>query len=427
MNILFSWKVIASGWASAVFALAGYKSFYSNKNKLIFANYQSYMNPDLVESSKEEFDMKFEYFENDKQVPSYFKNGIYDAGIVSNSTLDELIKKDLVKPINWTKLDLKKADKSSVTTKDEAKELFTENVKTVLNKNQKYIEYAVPYFLSTFSFYYRGQEIEGLKNTKTWSEIVKAIVKEDRFKSNKDKPQLGMIDDPRTIYSMSRLLADKNSLDLENNEPYDLQNMKNIFNNLTSHGITRESLGKKTMFMNSDSSIVLDALSQKNIQGAFMYNGDAAFALQGGNAEEEVKKDDFHAVTPNKSIYILDCLAISKNITQEKEEKLYSFIKKIFFEGQSEDDMLQKEDDEYKFASAKNFDYVYYTPTLKKFIEKVKTNNDTASDDEHKDLKKKILLLEDNGDTNNKLFEGYLEDKAVTNMFLAYEDWKSQL
>ncbi|WP_043901139.1 hypothetical protein [Mycoplasma ovis] len=72
-------------------------------DEIVLATYQSYISSDIADEAFNDYSLKTIYFENDKEVFNGFASGAFDLAILSSSTLEEAISKNLAKKIEWSK------------------------------------------------------------------------------------------------------------------------------------------------------------------------------------------------------------------------------------------------------------------------------------------------------------------------------------
>ena len=133
--------------------------------------------------------------------------------------------------------------------------------------------------MQDFIFAYRGQEISELTNASTWSEVIDIISSNERFKPKNNKPNLIAIDDARTMYSIPSAMKN-NNINPTKNESID-----SLTNTLYALSDKINKLGYNPMKLNSDANAVLNDLATNNVNGAFLFNGDALYASYGVTPE----------------------------------------------------------------------------------------------------------------------------------------------
>ncbi|WP_391592103.1 Spermidine/putrescine ABC transporter substrate-binding protein / putative lipoprotein MG045 [[Mycoplasma] cavipharyngis] len=432
-------KLMAIGLSatfSSIFTSACFNGVKNSNNTLVFGNYQSYMSPWLQQHLSSNYDVNFDSFNTSEEVPPRYQLDNYDASVVSASVLENLIKLKLTKKINWSLFNLE-VDGKKITTATEALSLFTKPVQKILSEiytdengmKINLLDYGIPYFLQTFNFAYRGQVNKNLNpdvssnnsNGKiSWSQTLEAIAKDPRFKSNTFGPQIGIINDPRTLLSVANII-DPNDDNVNPKTNALVSDLENKYYNFDQFGINKKNLGNNPVLLNSDSNVILNKLAatpktKGSIAGGFMYNGDILFASNGGDNESEVSADDLHIVKNDKTLYALDLINFSNKVsddltTNSKLDRLYKIARKISLEGVDQQSFLTESEvstltDEQKIAAEKaisnncndktcktydanlitddvdngshyvygpmiNFNYVQYTPVLTKMYNQI--------------------------------------------------------
>lgn len=369
-SIVFTLPIIATAITSCSSNL---------NNSLIFANFESYMSLDLQSRLSKEFDnLRFDYYSSNENMITNFKNGTYTIGNASTYSVIELINQNQLVPLDWSFFNLKNPlTQEPILTADDALSLFIPVVQNILKGYPKIgnlLEYCVPYFLQTYIFAYRGDEINFAIDS-NWTNILDTIGQNHtRFGSSK----LGAVEDQRTLFSVANLVNSASGTTNVNppqtlNKP-SIQDYLTIYENLSNNNrINIHTLGKnpEPIFLNSDSSIILNKLATSSLNGAMLFNGDAIFAAQGGedSLSSLPTSTNFHFVVPKSTPIALDCLVINKtNIkTTSQLHNVYQIIKNVTLEGSDSNDPNEfetKENNIYKYGPMLNFSYVQYTSPL---------------------------------------------------------------
>nr|WP_052663358.1 spermidine/putrescine ABC transporter substrate-binding protein [Mycoplasma haemofelis] len=401
-----------SAWAAASSSLMVGKLVGSDV--LVMGNYHGYISPEVVSELHGKYGFKVDYFEHDHIVKEKFNKGIYDMAVVSTSVLSEMKNSNSVLKLDWSKL-------TSTSTPDK-KDLFTDLVKEMVGNDL--LDYGIPYFVQRLGFYYTGSKISSLEGSVSFSTLINIISHEERFRSDGKTPKLGLIDDPRTVLSLSRRVKGHDDINPSGHEYRGADDILNDYKVLISSGLNSSQLGNNFLFINPDSSKMVDALSNGDIKGAFMYNGDGLFAANGGNIKAEIKDGEFHEVEISDNIYFLDFVTLSPHLKEKKLEKAYSLAKDLLFlTNTNESDPLKKSGEEYEEMVVRNFDYVQYPPVLKKLNEKL--DNYFQGEAKLKELKQKIIKTEkpQNKDIK-KSFETFFDSRRKSDMLIAYENFK---
>ncbi|RAO94888.1 spermidine/putrescine ABC transporter substrate-binding protein, partial [Mycoplasma wenyonii] len=429
-------------------------SFNSNfSDELVLATYQSYINEEIAEEAYQEFSIKTIYFENDREVFNGFSSGAFDLAILSSSTLEEAVKKGLVKKIDWDKfqpLKDKLKNNGGAGTNGQKKNwgsVYSPVVEKFFS-SPEISNYGVPYFLSYLAFAYSGEDL--LKNGKergdfstsqqmSWSDLIAKIIADERFKTTDGFPKLGMVEDELTLFSLSKLSqkqetekgqgpSETEKLFEPEKKQSESQFYKQFFQ-INESGINKGKLGPRPLFLSPDSAVLSEMLCKGELAGAFVYNGDALYAqtmIDDGDCEEEEETGDdededlndsqdtsdssdsdssdsskpkrkIKIITGSPTLWFLDSIAISAQVSPEKENKIYEFLNKLSFEGLDKfsklhakrEKILKDSDDEEDSDSEeengekeesdgsdswliRNFLEIQYTPALKDFSSCIK-------------------------------------------------------
>ncbi|CCE66565.1 polyamine (spermidine/putrescine) substrate-binding protein in Mollicutes [Candidatus Mycoplasma haematominutum] len=442
-------------WVTPITSLALPTSLISIQslwnNELRLATYQAYISDEVASEAFEKFGIKTTYFENDKEVLSGFRSGTYDLAIISSSTLEEAISQNLVKKIDWSQFSSipeKYKSKEQAPHKPFTEDLFDPVINQLFSKNAKFYEYGIPYFLSYLTFVYTGEK---LKNSETlkWENLLEAIAEDSRFlPNNNTAPKLALIEDELTIFYISKLISGDTKKLSEISKNDQLNFYSQLSNLVKNNKLGR--LGSNSIFLHPNSSLVSEMMLSGELNGAFMYNGDALYTYR--TLKEDVKLQDvdnkFHIFEGTPSLWLLDNIAISAKIPQERETKIYEFLNQLLFEGVLSEQGEGRQIDETSWAW-KNFDYLKYTPTLKSLQAKLR---DTAKSEQSPTTKlstqfdaKDIKLLfgnqefdkcqwgentdssEENKTVCQVIFESSLSASQNLQLALAFQRWKNNL
>ncbi len=474
-----------------------------DKNRLVYGNFESYMNAEVERYLQTKYDVTFDSYETNEQILSNLKNDSMD--IVTPSTYMDvsLIKENLIQPLNWSKFKLGNINnvedliisKNPIFTNSTIKamsaygdlngdniivpydSLFNNNnelkqngpydiikngIKTtipnLIGKDSKkpgaldlfsedsLLNWTVPYFLQDNIFAYRGPEIKtwGTKNKRTndkidWLDILYTMSHDSRFYKAKT-PNLGMVDDSRTIYSIPRLMQDENkNVNPQSDAPgtfqkVEIKDVENTYKLFVDNFRNSPS----DILLNSDSSVILNKLSRDEIKGGIMYNGDVVYSVIGGDDGIDIKADDIHYVRPEKTLAALDTIAFNKNLKGVKLDAAYNIVGTVMFDSIDSNgealDAGTTNGDDYKYWSTKNFDAINYTPVTINMYDfatsqgsyaiNKKWENDAYYSDSPKDKMEKDLL-KINVDPN--MLEQPLNDISKSNMQIAYYSFKNNL
>lgn len=391
----------------------------SNSKQFVFGNFQSYMSPSVIENINEAYgNVNWQYYSSNNEVPTYLRNKTINASVVSNNMVVKLATDyKMLEKIEWSNFKLLKSDnKTLVENSSQLNGVFNELTYKVATEgfkrfnNINLLDYCFPYFLQNFVFVYRGEQIPELSGDNvTFTDIFKVINKDSRFLTSHLNPKVWMIKDSRTVYGLSQILLDESTnniidinpekglIDQSSQESKTIDELVEDYRNLKK-AITNSEL---KIGLNSDSNVLVNKIARNEISGAFMYNGDAIFAGLGGDYNEILNTNDFHVVVPRNTLIALDGIIINKENDKTQKEESIKLAYDLTTLGASvqefndwnkpinltleetkkllnpqEMNMLQTtQNDEgessYSFLVTKNFDYVNYTPTLKKLYNEV--------------------------------------------------------
>ncbi|AFQ03347.1 type 2 periplasmic-binding domain-containing protein [Mycoplasmoides genitalium] len=348
----------------------------------VLANFESYISPLLLERVQEKHPLTFLTYPSNEKLINGFANNTYSVAVASTYAVSELIERDLLSPIDWSQFNLKKSSSSSdkVNNASDAKDLFIDSIKEISqqtkdSKNNELLHWAVPYFLQNLVFVYRGEKISELEQENvSWTDVIKAIVKhKDRFNDNR----LVFIDDARTIFSLANIVNTNNNSTDVNPKENGIGYFTNVYESFQRLGLTKSNLD--SIFVNSDSNIVINELASGRRQGGIVYNGDAVYAALGGDLRDELSEEqipdgnNFHIVQPKISPVALDLLVINKqqpNFQKEAHEIIFD----LALDGADQtkeqliktDEELGTDDEDFYLKGAmQNFSYVNYVSPLK--------------------------------------------------------------
>ncbi|AHC39826.1 spermidine/putrescine ABC transporter substrate-binding protein [Mycoplasma ovis str. Michigan] len=446
-------------------------------DEIVLATYQSYINADIADQAFNDYSLKTIYFENDKEVFNGFASGAFDLAILSSSTLEEAISKNLAKKIDWKKFKSIQSKLGNGGTSNEGiskklGQIYSPVVSKFFENAPELANYGIPYFISYFAFAYRGKPLEGSSSTETttvrpnstlsepsqktpmsWYELMQKISKDDRFKSKEGEPKLGMVEDELTLFSLSKLsnktAGSNNSSEIEQlfkkEETTSEDDFYKQYIQINESGINKEVLGERPLFFSPDSVVLSEALSSGNLQGIFFYNGDALYAHQmleeeKEESEEESEEETINVVPLSPALWFLDSIVISSKSSPEKEEGIYQFLEKLSFEnfdkfeklnrkqelsGEETDNKDTKEEKRPEWLLG-NFTEIGYTPVLQEFnkwIKGEKTNPPSPAPEGDGDFYKKEKEFLYGEPDMEKCLEGLKQKKEANekNCFVVFE------
>ncbi|AHC40121.1 hypothetical protein OVS_00655 [Mycoplasma ovis str. Michigan] len=388
-------------------------------DEIVLATYQSYINSDIADQAFNDYSLKTIYFETDKEVFNGFASGAFDLAILSSSTLEEAISKNLAKKIDWRKFSSIKGqlgENGGGNGQEKINEKLGKLYSPVVNKFFKnapeLAEYGVPYFISYFAFAYRGKPLEengstvttvshtssttsetSPKTPMTWHDLMQKISKDKRFHSKDGEPKLGMVEDELTLFSLSKLSGkntEKEKVEelFKKEEKTSEDDFYRQYMQINEAGINKKILGERPLFFSPDSVVLSTALSSGDLEGIFFYNGDALYAHQLLEEEKEEKDSEdereINVVPLSPALWFLDSIVISSKSSPAKEARIYKFLEKLSFEhfdqlsslnrekelGEENDDQVEEENRPEWLLD--NFKEIGYTPVLQDFNKWIK-------------------------------------------------------
>lgn len=328
-------------------------------NKIYFGNFQSYMSPDVINQVSRQHNAEFKSYKNNEALLREFKNN-YDIAVSSSYTVMELIKRDELEKIRWSDLNIIFGGMQIKNSK-EALNLFTPEIHPILlgydfdgdGVKDNLLDYAIPYFLQDFILGYKTEKLK-FTNPNTfnnWQEVLVELQKLINDPNATNIPRGISIDDPRTIYSLGKLVQDPNNNVNPLLNENSIKDFKKVFSFLN------EFFKNNQMIFNSDSGNVLNDLAHPNGSSfGFMYNGDVIYSMFGGDDPKNVKVDFVRPTTGSN--LALDMIVINKNSVANRTN-IYKMIGDIALNG-----ITEKVIDEKSLAFS-NFKFVMYTSPVK--------------------------------------------------------------
>ncbi|MDE5651537.1 MAG: hypothetical protein K2H80_00505, partial [Ureaplasma sp.] len=374
--------------------------FSFSKDGLVLGNFQSYISPNVQNYLSNKYDINYQYYGTNAEIPTFIKNKTLDLAIATNNTIAQLAIENQIQPVPWSKFNLQYFDENNQIKKVESfydmqylVTDFTWSLCEYIGQSigiQNLLEYCVPYFMQKFLFAYRGPAISELNDNQniTYNDIFQYISNSSYFTSS--NASVMMIEDARSVYDVASLIK-KNPINdginpregiLSKNNPTNklapkIQELNEVYNSIFSFYENKEN--KNIITFNSDSSILLNKLALNQIKGAFLYTGDVIYsALNGDNSSSSLHKPnfdentrDFYAVSPKNNFFAMDGIIFNKTLTDKKLEDACNVVKDLVFSGSSINENIGDIDsnDTFKYLSMQNFDYLLYTPCYKKLYD----------------------------------------------------------
>ncbi|MGL5640296.1 MAG: hypothetical protein ACRDCD_01370 [Mycoplasmoidaceae bacterium] len=400
----------------SAFSLPLLSACSSNSNKLYFGNFQSYMSTDVMDTISNEYNTEFKsYINNEALLREFQKN--YDIAIPSSYAVIELIERGELLPIEWSKFNIPSPidQNKIIKNADEALDLFIPEIHQILTgydfdkdeENDNLLEYAVPYFLQDFILGYKSEQIQFSKEIfENWEEVLvdlKEIL-------DREKNLRGIsIDDARTMYSLGRLILNKDDVN-PNPDENTIEHFKEVFSFLPKY------FGKNEMIFNPDSGNVLNDLAHPNGSGfGFMYNGDVLYSMFGGDSPVDPLTDINFIRPKTGSNLALDMIVINKK-SKSNSDKIHEIINDIALKG-----IIDIDPDDLSLAYV-NFDFVMYTSPIKNFYDYViDPVNGYFSEEEDLDfIERAIATFKVPTTDSKKKIEDKITNLQKSNMLIAY-------
>ncbi len=354
-------------------------------NKIVFANYESYMSEDVMHNLQSKYNIAFLPYETNEEIENKF-SGYYDVAVPSTYEVIKLKKQNQLEKINWDLFNLIVDGKKIKSGKEALQSgVFSEAVCTLidgldeeyikngsLDNDESILDYGIPYFLQSFAFAYKGSEIKQLSEAKNWSELLSCINSSNkdldpRFTPYKER-KIAIVDDARSMFGLA------NSINSEEVNPNpsvkSVRDFANIYNDFSSN------FAKKYTYFNTDSGQIISTLAKPYPAGAscaIAYNGDLLYAAQGAGLYEASSSTDFHFCKLDKTLIALDMVVINKKTQNNlsKKQKIYEIVKDICLSGVNDGEIISdtNSNGSFKYDSVNNFDYVEYTSPLTKIYD----------------------------------------------------------
>lgn len=436
--------------------------FIKPNNKFVFGNFQSYISDDVKAELGSEYDINWQYYGSNSEIPTFIQNGTIDAAVATNDMIAKLLIDDQIQPIPWDEFDLTKSDGTKINSYRDLQGFVTDttwkigeefakaiNLRDSSNPNEigNLLEYCVPYFMQTFTFAYRGSKIpeSDIGTNPSYKDIFSYISKSDYF--NSKLSAVMMIDDSsRSIYDVARIVGGATDINPETGRltmertyspAVSISEISKTYDNIANY----YEVGTNTISFNTDPSIILNKLALNQTYGAFLYNGDSIYAAMGGDNPEDSPglpnfegEGDFHVIVPTDNFIAMDGIVLNKKMSSAKREKAISIIKDLCLSGLNYGENIGEmdEDGNYVYTSADNFAYVNYTPCYEALYEYVTSTSSEGYfpinyDDPNlvDTLIKLISISSDKVSQNN--IELPLNDTSNSNIDLAYLEFKNKI
>ncbi len=429
----------------------------SYNNEIIIANFESYMDTDLMSTLSKKYRASFLYYGTNEDIESKFEKN-YDVAIPTTYEVLTLMKKGWISKIDWSKFNLTDSDGNLITDGADALCLFTPTVQAIIeavtnaypelfDSGENLLDYAIPYFLQSFIFAYKGTEINEFNNISKWNELINLISPDNvnidsRFKPT-SRSKIGCIDDTRTFFDLCKLIQDQNEglsedewdINPESEDYTSISDFTNTFNNLTN------KFEKNWFYFNTDSNQILQSFSDPNGNNStFAYNGDILYAATGAGLYDEYNSDTMHIFNPTYSPLALDMIVFNnKNDgNEEKIDTIYQIVKDFALDGADTsvtEISKTDEDGNFIYGPMQNFDFIQYTDPLNVINDYVMNDennyfSDLGYDESQIALYQKIYnidITEQSVSNIMHLIEKPITDLEKSNMHWAYEPAKEKI
>lgn len=384
-------------------------SLTTNKRDFILANYQSYMSKDVEEKLNKKYGINFDYFENIEGAKKFLTSNTADIVCTTPYEAKKWAHEGLIEKIDLTKLGID--DQTYISGVKEILDHYKINNETLFN-------YGVPYFAQELVFCYRGEEIKELSGSVTWKDILNIISSNDRFKPKNNKPNIMMLDDKRTIYSIPRSIQ-SNQKTINPDNRSSISTLSDTYSIMSNYLL---KLGKNSIKLNSDANAVLNSLAEGSVNGGIMFSGDAIYASYGGDTishngnEEDVNKiiNDTHIVKATDSLMTVDILVINKKTSNSIKNKIYDVINSLCIE-------FNQNSDPESYLTYQNFDFMNYTPSIKSLYDYVTTQSGYF--DNNKEAANAIKF---NDAVSSNRLEENIDELTKSNMDFAWINFRNK-
>lgn len=435
--------LLAGGVISLPFSLLSVSS-----NSIVIGNFQSYMSPTLMNSLNKDYDINWQYYSSNAEIPTYIQNKTLDIAIATNNMVGQLIVQDSIQKIEWERFNITTPNGTIVKNYHDLKEIVTPATWSLceiigqLIGIENLLEYCIPYFSQDLVFGYNGPIITDLHSkpnsnfNNIFSYITDTSIPNNRFLKNNSSVM--MIKDARTVFDICNLIEGKNinpqnaiiSIDNKNNNSSPtIDEMNEVYNSIYNNYYSGIS-NKNIITFNSDSNVVLNKFANNEINGAFFYNGDAIYSLMGGDSisisdeytDQQIEEwtNNKHVIIPEQNFIAMDAFVINKTLDSSKKDQVYNIIKSISLDF---DNMLNVDQEgNYLSMTMQNFDYINYTPcysqlydyVINTYFKECFPNNPNLSS-----LLEEIIKIDESLISQNNL-ELPINNLAESNMNIAF-------
>lgn len=398
MKNLLSKKIPIAFASVAICATPLALSSCSTSDAIQLANFESYMNDDLMDYLASKYGVEFQWFTVAEMIETKFEQ-VYDIAVPSAYELVALYKRGWLEKIDWSKFNMHDPlTDDLIDTTEEVEQLIAEPVRDAIhNMNDGFrhyltddsfniLDYGVPYFLQSFMFVYKGSELTFYKNgttqetqQPTWSDIFYTISpsnpKLDPRFNQTVTGRTGMLDDAKTLYDISRIMQTTTS------DPFTATNEMPKGSTIPDLVKTFDCLADKFkdkqgswFALNTDSGIISRNLADHahGYEAALTWSGDALYGALGAEEFEPYSSNEMHIQRPyGTSLDEIEFLVINKKNHNDSArlDRIYKTIFDICLDGAlaepTKEGIGAQEGDRFKYWSMQNWDTVNYTPIWK--------------------------------------------------------------
>ena len=283
----------------------------SSKEKLFLLNWGEYINMELVEEFEELYNCEvvISLADSNDLFYSKVKSGttVYDIVIPSDYMVCKMYEKDLLQPIDYTKL--------GYATYEEYLNVFVPGVRGIIGEMEESTpnikNYFVPYFWGTWGIMYDNTN-QALVSAINSASNPWGLIFDDTYVP--DGTKVGVYDTSRYVYAMSMLYLGK-SPNEQSEEALNL--VANVLNNRKFTSWSTDTLKKD--------------IARGNLDIAFMWTGDFLDMYYQEIKSEPNKEVGFDILIPDNTVAFCDSMVITKNA--RNSDLAHKFIK-FFLDGE---------------------------------------------------------------------------------------------
>ena len=263
--------------------------------------------------------------------------------------------------------------------------------------NIKHIDifnYDLPYFFQNYIFAYstygykqssnNQYNLSNLSSSQSWKQIMSDIQNNNWFHSYLNKPKVGMVTSPQSVYSVAASIEYDNDNEVPITNPIDtnssIKSMTNTFSYFTRY-LSKKYLGSNPIYRSQSSAGIINELDNGQIHGGFCYNGDALYTAMGGNYGNSLTNkqwdalmpNTFHVVHPKYTMIALDTVGINRSLPNNLLYIAYKFLYDLCLNGADANPSFDGYNEQ--FAINANHDNVNYTNSYEYLLTNFQNNN----------------------------------------------------